>query len=74
MWTITGLSNITAVWTGGQLAANNNARITTTDTGGLTQTSTITITGFTTADDGGTVQCINLFNVLVEGMATMSVG
>ena len=74
MWTITGLSNITAVGISGQLADTNNARITTTDTSGITQTSTITITGFTTADNGGRVQCINLADSTVQGMATVSVG
>jgi hypothetical protein len=73
VWTITGLSGITAVQVTGQGAVNNNARITTTDTSGVTQTSTITITGFTTADNGGTVQCVNLADSAVEGMTTVSV-
>ena len=74
MWTITGLSGITAVGSIGLSAANNNARITTTDTSGLTQSSTITITGFTTADYGGMVQCINQADASVEGKVTILLG
>ena len=74
VWTITGLSGITAVGLTGQLAATNNDRITTTDTSGVTQTSTITITGFNTSDNGGNVQCIDLNSIAVQGMATLSVG
>ena len=55
VWTISGLSGICVTGTTEQFAANNNSRITTTDTSGLTQSSTITITGFTTSDNGGTV-------------------
>ena len=72
-WTITGLSGITAVGTSGQLAANSNARIINTDTGDPL-TSTITITGFTTADNGGRVQCNELISGAVQGMTTISVG
>ena len=58
----------------GRSAANNNARITTTDTSGITQSSTITMIGFTTLDNGGTIQCIELANNSLQGMATVSVG
>ena len=51
----------------------NNPRITTNDTSGVTQSSTITITGFTTADNG-TIQCINLADSRGQGMASISVG
>ena len=55
VWTINGLSVMCVPETTEQFAANNNSRITTTDTSGLTQSSIITITGFTTSDNGGTV-------------------
>ena len=74
LWTTSGLSGISVSGTTGQLAANNNVRINTTDTSGTTQSSTITITGFTTADNGGTIQCINQANSSVQGMASVSVG
>ena len=73
VWTISGLSGISVTRTSGQIAANNNPRITTTDSG-VTQSSTITITRFTTSDDGGTIQCINLEDGSVQGMANISVG
>ena len=56
------------------LFAASNSRITTIDTGGVTQSSTITITGFTTSDNGGTIQCIDLDDISVQGMASISVG
>ena len=74
VWTITGFSGITGVESSGLSVANSNARITTTDTSGLTQSSTITITGFTTADFGGTVQCINQADSSVQGMVTILFG
>ena len=73
-WNITGLSGISITLDNGLLAANNNARVTTTDTSGITQSSTITITGFTTSDNGGTVQCIEQADNSVQGMASISVG
>ena len=73
LWTISGLSGISVTRDTG-LSAANNVRITTTDTSGLTQSSTITITGFTTADNGGTIQCIDLADNSVQGMANISVG
>ena len=73
-WTITGLSGITGVQTTGQGAANSNARIITTDTRGIIRSSTITITGFTTTDYGGMVQCIDLVYISLQGTANVSVG
>ena len=72
-WTIGGLSGISVTRDNG-LGVANNPRITTTDTSGATQSSTITITGFTTADKGGTIQCIDLDDNSVQGMASISVG
>ena len=72
-WTISGLSGISATENSGLSADNNNARITTTNSG-VTPSSTITITGFNTADNGGTIQCINLEDGSVQGMASISVG
>ena len=73
-WTISGLSEISITRDSGLGIAINNVRITTTDTSGITQSSTITITGFTTADNGATIQCINLNDGSVQGMASISVG
>ena len=73
MWTIS-LDRISVTYPTGLSAANNNPRITTTDTSGLTQSSTITITGFTTADNGGTIQCIDLNDLSAQGTANISVG
>ena len=73
-WTISGLSGISVTENSGLTVAINNPRITTTDTSGVTQSSTITITGFTTSDNGGAIQCIDLDDGSVQGMATVSVG
>jgi hypothetical protein len=73
-WTITGLTGINSMERSGQVAANNNVRITTTDTNTSDpRTSTITITDFTDAENG-TVQCVELINGGVQGMTTVSVG
>ena len=74
VWTISGLSGINAIRFNGLGTARTNTRITTTDSSGLTSPSTISITGFTTADNGGTIQCINLDDLSVQGMARISVG
>ena len=74
VWTINGLSGINVVGSTGLSAANSNARITTTDTSGITPSSTITITGFTTSDNGGTIQCIDQNDGSVQGMTSISVG
>ena len=73
-WAICGLSGISVRGNSGQLAANNNPRITTNDASGITPFSTITISGFTAADNGGTIQCINLADNSVQGKATISIG
>ena len=74
VWTITGLRGITATKSTGLSAANNNPRITTTDTSGLTPFSTITITGFNTSDNGGAIQCIELADGSVHGKTNISIG
>ena len=74
MWTISRLSGTSVTSNSGQSAADSNTRITTTDTSGLITSSTITITGFTTADNGGTIQCIDLLVGSIQGMASISVG
>ena len=74
VWTISGLSGISVTGNIGLLAASNNPRITTTDTSGITPSSTITITGFTVADNRGAIQCINLADGKVQGTATISIG
>ena len=73
-WNISGLSGISVTGNSGLLAANNSPRITTTESSGVTQSSTITIIGFTAADNGGTIQCIELADNCVQGMATISIG
>ena len=73
-WTITGLRGIRATRSTGLVAANNNPRITTTDTSGITPFSTITISRFTAADNGGTIHCIELSDNSVQGKAIISIG
>ena len=73
VWTISGLSGISVTRDTGMVVANH-PRITTTDTSGVTPSSIIIITGFTTSDNGGTIQCINQANDSVQGMANISVG
>ena len=72
VWTISGLNRISVTGTTEQFAGNNNSMITTTDTSGLTQSSTIT--GFTTSDNGGTIQCVNLADGSLQGVASIKVG
>ena len=76
LWTISGLSGASVEGNIGLFAAIKSSRITTTDTSIATTSSTITITGFTTADNGGTVQCINQMgaNISFQGTANISVG
>ena len=71
-WTIS-LDGISVTTLNG-LSAANNPRITTTETSGVTPSSTITITGFTTSDNGGTIRCIDLDDLSAQGMANISVG
>ena len=58
------------------VSASMDTRISTTDTRGVVPSSNITITGFNTTDNGGTIQCIDLddINLPVDGVATISVG
>ena len=71
-WTIS-LDGISLSTAPGITADTNSARINTTDSGAL-PSSTITITGFTEADNGGTIQCVDLVGGSVQGMANISVG
>ena len=73
-WTVTDLSGITATQVTGLVAANNNPRITTTDTTGATPSSTIIISGFNQKDNQGEIQCINLEDNSVQGKAFISIG
>ena len=75
-WTTSGLSGISPGPFRARPAAIDNPRITSTDTGGDTQTdvSSITISGFSRSDNGGTIQCVNAQNNTVRGMASISVG
>ena len=57
----------------GPRTANSSTRIMTTDTS-VTSSSTITISGFATADDGGTIGCFDIINDNVQGMVTVKVG
>ena len=76
-WNITGLSGINVP---GPFNARNaafaNSRIMSNDTGESTQVtlSFITISGFSTADNAGIIQCVNLDDGSVQEMATISVG
>ena len=67
-WTIYGLSGISVIAHSGLSAATNNLRISTNHTIGITPSSIITINGFTTSDNGGIIQCIDLNENSVQGM------
>ena len=78
-WNIAGLSGINIP--GPFLArteANRdfNDRFTSKDDGDDSQTmfSDISISGFSTSDNGGIIQCVNMDNNETRGMATVSVG
>ena len=53
-----------------------NPRLSSPDEGDNTQQSVsrITIYEFSRSDDGGIIQCINPYNSIVHGMASISVG
>ena len=75
-WTTSGLRGISQ---GPFLARNvamTNSRITSTDTGGMTQggVSRITIFGFSKSDNGGSIHCVNADNENVRGKARISIG
>ena len=73
-WTII-LDGVAATQDSGKEVANmSSSRISTSDTSGVTKSSTITITGFIMSDDGGTIQCINLDDGSPQGMANISIG
>ena len=73
-WTIT-LDGIAATEDSGKEAESMySGRVSTSDSGGVTKSSTITITGFTTSDNRETIQCINLDDGSVQGMASISIG
>ena len=73
-WTIT-LNGIVVTEDSGKEAENAySSRISTSDLGGITKSSTITVTGFTTLDNRGNIQCINLDDGSVQGVAILSVG
>ena len=76
-WTITGLSGISIPGPfRPRVAAQNNTRIASNDTGGDSQVgvSVITISGFSAEDNGGTIQCINMRDGSIQGMATILIG
>ena len=76
-WNIAGLSwiNIPGPFLARPVALNIS-RITSTDSGGILQVgvSNIIISGFSTSDNGGIIQCVNMNNNSTIGMATISVG
>ena len=75
-WTMSGLSGISRGPFLARIEAYRNPRITTNDAGDDVQTSEsgITISGFSRADNGGIIQCINADDNSTRGMATISVG
>ena len=75
-WTTSGLSGISQGPFMARNEAMTNSRITSTDTGHDSQSSasSITVSGFSGSDNGGTIQCINANNNNVRGMASISVG
>ena len=76
-WTITGLRRIDISGPfRSRVAAKNNHRITSNDTGGSGQVSVsvITISRFSAEDNGGTIRCINMADNSVQGTATILIG
>ena len=76
-WSISGLRGINIPGPfRARPVAKNNPRISSTDSGANTQVSVsvITIFEFSISDNGGTVQCINMEDGSVLGMADISVG
>ena len=76
-WNITGLSGINIPGPfRARIAARNNPRIASLDTGGNSQigVSAMTISGFRTSDSGGSIQCINMEDGSVLGTATILIG
>ena len=74
LWNITGLSGIdTTELLSARIAALGNPRISSGDIGDFNEfgDSDITISGFSAADNGGTVQCINKKDNSVQGTATI---
>ena len=75
-WTTSGLSGISRGPFLARHEAYRNARVMSTDTGDTVQrhVSGITISEFSTSDDGGSIQCVNANDTKVQGMASISVG
>ena len=76
-WSINGLNGINIPGPfRPRFVFGTNSRITTTDTGDKSQVSVtvITMSGFSISDNGGTVQCINMEDSRVLGMARISIG
>ena len=63
-WTIT-LHNIAVTEDSGMEAETHSSRISTSDSGGVTKFSTITITGFTTADNERTIFSVLIWMMVV---------
>ena len=71
-WNITRLSGINIPGPFRiRIAAETNTRITSNDIGGDSQfdVTIIAISGFSTSDNGGTFQCINIEDGGIQGMA-----
>ena len=75
-WTTSGLRGIIQGPFRARNEAMTNPRIASPDTGDGAQSSmsSITISGFSRSDNGGTIRCINAENNNVRGMASISVG
>ena len=76
-WSVTGLNgiNIPGPFRPRSLF-KTNPRITTNDTGGDSQfdATVMIISGFSISDNGGNIQCINMEDGRVQGMARISIG
>ena len=77
-WNIAGLSGINIpgpFFSRTEAFRDLHDRLTSTDTGWNSQVgvSAITISGFSTLDNGGIIQCVNINNNRTKGMATISV-
>ena len=73
-WTLRGLPGRNAEKNAGISLANYFSNITTTDTSSSTHPTSINITRFSMADNGGVVECVDQGSGRVEAIATIVVG
>ena len=73
-WTLRGLPGRNAEKNTGVNLASYYSNLTTADTNSYTYPTSINITGFSMADNGGVVECVDQNSDRVEAIATIVVG